>query len=570
MTSRIRATLSRWRRRFAPGRRRQSLVDARVWRTPVHPDDLDASAPARLDTGLDPDLAPILGEFAWHSLTLDPTLAEMSESHYAVVAKLLADEHRGAAHDARVLEVAAYAHTTGYLLYQRLGVRSDLLDISPSTLRLGRRLAREQNLPVEGTNCVAGDFHHMPYADDQFSFVYICSALHHTWRWPQVLSEMVRVLAPGGLLLLENEPCRRRFCHYLFRANRDERGELERTLDSLSILRTIAEPFPGTRPEALFGMVENQTIPIGQLCGALAANCTPIAATVEPEVCMGELERAMVARRRDDKSACTRWLVGELTRRVEEARTVMSDSDRGMGFALPSHDEIAKLCTSAVDALGDLPADLSSPDYRIGLADLFGASVHITVRKNGRRRSIPAARFSGEHPTHDGVVYAFPRRIARLLDPHAAALPDIQSGTADALNDAFPASDWATIVSKDNLRALAPKVVQPRLIVPVASPGALLILIRLHVVVDGQPFRVMLCREGEEIAGFDAYRTDSLLLSPLLASLPCPSKLRLSISTRALGATASDQDSRIFNVSYAGAFSLGAAENDPALRSVVQ
>ncbi len=562
----FRNALSRLRRRLAPRRGAKALLDARVWTPGVLPPD-PAPAPAGETDRLDPELAPLLGEFAWHSLTLDPTLREMSESHYAAVARLLAGEHRSAARDARVLEVAAYAHTTGYLLCQRLGARTDLLDISPSALRLGRRMAREQQLPVEGTRCVAADFHHLPYADDQFDLVYICSALHHTWRWRQVLSEMVRVLAPGGLLLLENEPCRRRFCHYLFRANRAERSAFEQALDRLGILRTIAEPFPGTRPEALFGMVENQTIPIGTLCRMLAADCTPVAFAIEPEVCMGALEQAMVARRRD--SACAQWLVGEVARRVDEARTSLSDADRGMGFALPSRAAIEKLCTESVAALAELPSGADSPDFRVGLADLFGASMHITVRKNGARRLAPAARMSRDYATREDVVYAFPPRIARLLDPRTAALPDIQSAPADMLDAAFPASDWTLTVSATGLRALTPTRGEPGLVVPVAEPGPLLVVVRLHVVVDGRPYRVMLCAGDVELAGFDAYHTDSLLLKPIVAFPPGASRLRLSIRTRMLDATAVD-DARIFNVSYAGAFPLQEAADAGAVSPSVK
>jgi len=75
-----------------------------------------------------------------------------------------------------MLEVAAYAHTIGYMLRQRLGARFDLLDISPSTLRLGRHLARNQGFSTEGVRCVAADFHELPYAHEQLDAVYICSA----------------------------------------------------------------------------------------------------------------------------------------------------------------------------------------------------------------------------------------------------------------------------------------------------------------------------------------------------------------------------------------------------------
>jgi len=550
--------LRRW---VAQARGQPSLLDARVWSTP-DPAHSRGSVPPRPDSGLDPELVPILGEFAWHSLTLDPTLEDVSESHYAAVARLLAEEQRGAPRHARALEVAAYAHTTGYLLYQRLGIRTDLFDISPSTLRLGRRLARERNLPIEGTTCVAGDFHQLPYADDQFDLVYICSALHHTWRWREVIDEMVRVLAPGGLLLLDNEPCRRTFCHYLFRANRSGRSDFEQTLERSGILRTVAEPFPGTRPEALFGMVENQTIPIAQLCGALATACDPVAVAIKPEDCMGELEDALVARRFEGRSDSAHWLAGEMNRRIDAARPAMTEADRGMGFALPSKAEIDTLCASAVATLANLPDDPRAADFRFGLADLFGASVHIAVRKKGRSKAEPSARLSQPYPADD-IVYAFPPRIARLLDPRGRRLPDIQSSSTEVLGDVFPPGDWTVSVSPDGLRAMTPATDEPRILVPVAEePGLLLVLLRLHVVVDGQPYRVILCADDEELASFDAYRTDSLLLNPIVRAAQHASALRLSIRTRDLGGTAGRPGSRIFNISYAGGFPLPPPETD--------
>jgi ubiquinone/menaquinone biosynthesis C-methylase UbiE len=121
------------------------------------------------------------------------------------------------------------------MLRERLGARTDLLDISPSTLRLGRRLAREQGFATDGTTCVAGDFHELPYEDEQFDVVYICSSLHHTWRWRRVVSEMLRVLAPAEFCSRERA-VPQLFCHYLFRANRPERfGDLEQALDRLGI-----------------------------------------------------------------------------------------------------------------------------------------------------------------------------------------------------------------------------------------------------------------------------------------------------------------------------------------------
>jgi SAM-dependent methyltransferase len=562
MTRSMRAAFRRLQDLAAtPGRRRRggaSLVDATVWKARSFAEDGVSEMPVEPSPGdsLPRDLAPIFGEFAWHSLTADSRLLQISEDHYRLVAELLNGAGGRAARRARVLEVAAYAHITGYMLHERLGARTDLLDISPSTLRLGRRIAREQGLATDGTTCVAGDFHELPYEDDQFDVVYICSALHHTWHWERVVSEMLRVLAPAGILFLENEPCRRLFCHYRFRANRPERfGDLEQALDRLGILRTVAEPFPSTRPETLFGMVENQTIPVTALCAALAAKCAPIAITVDTEVCMGSLERELVARIRDGPGACPDWLAEELVTRVEQASRAMTAADAGMGFSLPTPQEIAKLCESTCAALAALPEDQSSPDFRLGIAEVFGASVQMTLRKKGRRRLPPTGRLRQHHPSLEEVVCAFPPRVARLLDPRNVLLPDIQSSPLSALKEVFPESDWRFGVTPDALRDLSPAILRPSFTIPVPHPGPLLVIVRLYVAVEQQPFRIALCDDSGEVAGYNAYRADSLLLSAVVRCGSDASVLRMSIRTRGLDETV-DAPVGFFPLSYAGAFPL--------------
>ncbi len=535
-----------------------SLLDASVWTASPQATPRFADGDASDRGGLDPELVPILGEFAWHSLTVDPRLAAVSEEHYAVVARLIADAGMDRTQDLRILEVAAYAHATGYMLFDRLGARTDLLDISPSTLRLGRRLAAQQGLPTEGTTCVAGDFHHLPYADEQFDFVYICSALHHTWRWQRVLAEMVRVLAPGGLLLLENEPCRRQFCHYRFRANRIEQyGALEQALIRLGIMRTVAEPFPNTRPETLFGMVENQTIPLGALCCALAAACTPVWGTVNTDACMEAFEYELLDRALANAPDCKRWLTAEMTRRIAEAAGEMSAIDRGMGFGVPDGEDIAALCAATVDALAALPSDRASADFQMGVADIFGAQVSLAVRKRGVRSAAAGARLALDYPVKDNVVCAFPPRVARLLDASSALLPDIQTSATETIYATFSPAEWALNTAPDQLRAASPVCAEPSFVVPVNAPGSLLVLMRIYVAVGSRPFRVAIWTDGRELAGFDAYAPESVLLSPIVA---CPSdvkEVRLTMRTRWLDADAlEDGSARVYTVSLATAFAL--------------
>ena len=186
----------------------------------------------------------------------------MSEAHYTEVAELL-DRYRAyLPAKPEVLEVASYAHTTGYMLEQRLNVRATLLDISASNLRLGKRLAEEQGLPTGGTRLVAGDFHQLPFEDGQFDCVFICSAVHHTMRWEKLLEELIRITAPGGLLLLQNEPLLREFCFYKFRTNRVEGfTSFEKKLNELEIIRTVAQPYLGSRPNHCSGWWKTKTFP---------------------------------------------------------------------------------------------------------------------------------------------------------------------------------------------------------------------------------------------------------------------------------------------------------------------
>jgi ubiquinone/menaquinone biosynthesis C-methylase UbiE len=190
----------------------------------------------------------LVGECAWHSLTVDPTLKAVSDGHYEYIANSL--RHYGRlveGRTVRILEVASYAHTTGYRLQQELGCDVTLFEISARALELGRSMAETEGIAAR-PQLVAGDFHTLPFETNSFDVVYISSALHHTWKYETVISELQRVLAPGGLLLLLNEPCHRQCCFYGFRTNRPANfTKFESSLNDLGIIRTFAEPYLGSR-----------------------------------------------------------------------------------------------------------------------------------------------------------------------------------------------------------------------------------------------------------------------------------------------------------------------------------
>src|SRR5262245_26707130 len=279
---------------------------------------------------------PLIGECAWHSVTLDPTLRTVSESHYKHIVNSL--QHYGRLPGYRtikILEVASYGHTTGYRLQQEWDCEVTLFDISAQALELGQQLAEADGIAAK-PRLVAGDFHTLPFETGSFDLVYISSALHHTWEYAQVVSELQRVLAPGGLLLLLNEPCHRQCCFYGFRTNRPSNfTTFESVLDRLGIIRTFAEPYLGSRPETLFGMIENQLIPLRRLLDLLNSNTKIVELVLDPEHYMGDLERSWLKRRDKGPEHLSSVIESSLAVRRDEAMHYFDEVAKGMKFHLP-------------------------------------------------------------------------------------------------------------------------------------------------------------------------------------------------------------------------------------------
>ncbi len=495
----------------------------------------------------------MLGELAWHSLTIDPTIEDVSAVHYSAVERVMKQYLKGDFKETRILEVAAYAHITGYQLHKELGATVDLFDISASTLRLGRGVAQKNHLPLGGTSRTMGDFHELPYENDQFDVVYICSALHHTWRWQQVLAELIRVLAPEGILFLGNEPTRRDFCFNAFRTNRTEFfTPFEKKLNELGIIRTIAEPYLGSRPETLFHMVENQTMPLGEILGDVGSKCSILETLVQPEVCMGPLEQEMLERRKNGD--VTSWLTSRLNELTGQARETFSETDRGLGFGLPAETEIPRMCGRAANVLAGLPSDEHSWEFRQQISELFGAPLQLVARKKGQRRRRGVSPFKKSYGEIDGVVMALPPEILRLLDPAGFLLPDIQTGEPNRLEAAFPSLQWNLGMSPAKIRELVPAVASPAILIPVQTTGSLLVLLRMYVAFGGQPYKVMLCKGSAELSSFAVFQGDSTLLS---AGVECTQErnvVELTVKTQSLQGSSIPVDS--IRIHYAGAFML--------------
>jgi SAM-dependent methyltransferase len=82
------------------------------------------------------------------------------------------------------------------------GARVALVDLSPVAIEIGLRRAAANEVAgrVRGFAIDAADLR--CFQDGEFDLIYASAALHHTLKYPHALDELVRVLRPGGKLIL--------------------------------------------------------------------------------------------------------------------------------------------------------------------------------------------------------------------------------------------------------------------------------------------------------------------------------------------------------------------------------
>ena len=106
------------------------------------------------------------------------------------------------------VEIGANAGHTSYMLANEFGADGFALDISADSLRHGIALQQIWNMPRAPMR-VAGDALRLPFRDGSIRFVMTYQTLSQFMDIESVFVEVKRVLAPGGVFLLAEEPLRR-------------------------------------------------------------------------------------------------------------------------------------------------------------------------------------------------------------------------------------------------------------------------------------------------------------------------------------------------------------------------
>jgi SAM-dependent methyltransferase len=120
---------------------------------------------------------------------------ERRRLHLLALDHLLRDSVAGL----RVLDYGCGTGDWGLMLASE-GADVTLLDLSPRAIELIERRAAAGGVKVRGVARDASDL--SCFQDGEFDLIYASAALHHTLKYAGALDELVRVLRPGGRLVL--------------------------------------------------------------------------------------------------------------------------------------------------------------------------------------------------------------------------------------------------------------------------------------------------------------------------------------------------------------------------------
>lgn len=156
-------------------------------------------------------------------------------------------------------EIGANAGHTSYMLENEFGARGFAVDLSADSLRHGIALMstwRLSRAPIR----IAGDALHLPFRDGALRAVLAFQMLSQFMDIEQVFLEAKRVLAPGGVFILAEEPLKRLLSLRLYRCPYWERMKpWEKKLFEWGLLGYLVRDVIGADQEESFGIRQNHT-----------------------------------------------------------------------------------------------------------------------------------------------------------------------------------------------------------------------------------------------------------------------------------------------------------------------
>jgi SAM-dependent methyltransferase len=140
----------------------------------------DASPCGTKFAAAEPGTPAFFQEVERHRYALEPHILELAPFQQAKAQK--------------VLEIGPGLGTDG-VQFAKAGAHYSAIDLSPNSLNMARK-----NFGWRGLhgNFQVGDSENIPFADGSFDYVYSHGVIHHTPNMAKAVSEIHRVLKPGG------------------------------------------------------------------------------------------------------------------------------------------------------------------------------------------------------------------------------------------------------------------------------------------------------------------------------------------------------------------------------------
>jgi hypothetical protein len=260
----------------------------------------------------------------------------------------------------------------------------------------------------------------------------------------------------------------------------------------------------------LFGMIENDRIPLGMIIGPLNAAGKIVSLHLTPQISL--LDRSILALPGDDD--LEKNIASILLSEVEHARELLTERDRLLGVRLPEADDVWRLSYEVAPGLRRL-AGLKGPEAERETARLFGAALKATVIRHGGR-DMPAAMFRRQPAVQDGVHNDLPILPGVLLHLTEQSIVAIENGDPDSLARVYPGTDWEFCREHNGLVSMLNLGPRCRIVLPAVSSAAILML-RFYAVASDRPYRASLrSREGAPLASVVIAAPESFLIRELV------------------------------------------------------
>lgn len=422
---------------------------------------------------------PQLGEIAFHAITVDGRIESVASQHAAeIVRSMEAYLDRPADRPLRLLEIGAYCHFSAALAASQLGAEATVHDISAVAIKTGAELAAKRGIAPPAL--VAGDFHDLPFADGYFDIVFCSACIHHTWRPAQVLRELARIVRPGGLVHLDTEPVLRAACFYQFRSRRPEAySGIEAVAETLGMIPTLSSPYPGSRSEQLFGMIENDRIPLGTYLRTISETTDIVELKLESRMYNGPFDSWLLELDPSDP-LLEQTISARLHENMSEIAKAFDAADTFAGHSLPDSDACWLLAYRIAERLRALPA---ADNRELALGELFGGELRIIARKRGAEAG-SVEKFRRVVAMRDGVAMDLPEAIDNVL-------PRIGE---PAIAEVFPAADWTVVDEANGYQSVANLSGAGRIALPA---GGGLLMLRVYSVFTETPYVFWISVAGE-------------------------------------------------------------------------